>query len=148
MKLMNNKKNRKTRFFKAAFFVVLFTFILYFIFYITGIHTLCYTKAFTGFPCPGCGMTRAYLALFHLDFKSAFYYHPLFLLPVVVVILQFIQFKTGFKFSKWIWVLLLLLLLFTYVIRMILYFPNREPMTYDETAYLPRLLRMIFSLLK
>ena len=31
-----------------------------------------------GIPCPGCGLTRAYLAAFRLDFKSAFAYHPLF----------------------------------------------------------------------
>lgn len=35
-----------------------------------------------GIPCPGCGMTRAFLALLHLDFAAAFYYHPLF--PVVI----------------------------------------------------------------
>lgn len=36
-----------------------------------------------GIPCPGCGMTRAFLALLHLDFAAAFYYHPLF--PVVIL---------------------------------------------------------------
>ena len=28
--------------------------------------------------CPGCGITRAYLALFHLDVKQAFLFHPMF----------------------------------------------------------------------
>ena len=32
----------------------------------------------TGVPCPGCGMTRAYLALARLDFRAAAAYHPLF----------------------------------------------------------------------
>lgn len=32
----------------------------------------------TGIPCPGCGMTRAFEALLHLDIAGAFYYHPLF----------------------------------------------------------------------
>jgi hypothetical protein len=30
-----------------------------------------------GVPCPGCGMTRAHLALLRLDFADALYYHPL-----------------------------------------------------------------------
>ncbi len=34
--------------------------------------------------CPGCGMTRAVRALFELDFKSAFEYHPMvFSMPLV-----------------------------------------------------------------
>ncbi|MBR5280191.1 MAG: DUF2752 domain-containing protein [Clostridia bacterium] len=31
-----------------------------------------------GIQCPGCGMTRAYLALLHLDIKGAFSMHPMF----------------------------------------------------------------------
>lgn len=38
---------------------------------------------FTGIPCPGCGMTRAFLALVQGDFLAAFGYHPLFLLVLV-----------------------------------------------------------------
>jgi hypothetical protein len=44
----------------------------------------------TGIPCPGCGMTRAFLAFFRLDLKGAFHYHPMFLmllaLPALFVI--------------------------------------------------------------
>lgn len=32
----------------------------------------------SGTPCPGCGMTRAFLFALQLDFKSAFRMHPLF----------------------------------------------------------------------
>lgn len=32
----------------------------------------------THLPCPGCGITRACLAAFRLDFVDAFHYHPLF----------------------------------------------------------------------
>lgn len=36
----------------------------------------------TGIPCPGCGMTRAFVHLVQLDFVEAFHYHPLcFFLP-------------------------------------------------------------------
>ena len=29
-------------------------------------------------PCPGCGMTRAWLSVLHLDFTGAFRMHPMF----------------------------------------------------------------------
>ena len=47
----------------------------------------CPIKFVTGISCPGCGMTRAWLAVLRLDFAAAFYYHPLFLLPPIAVIL-------------------------------------------------------------
>lgn len=40
----------------------------------------CPFKRLVGFPCPFCGMTRAYVSLFKLDIAAAFYWHPLFLL--------------------------------------------------------------------
>ena len=42
----------------------------------------CLIRRATGFSCPGCGMTRAYIALLSGDIRGAFYYHPLFLLPI------------------------------------------------------------------
>jgi len=39
--------------------------------------TLCPFKAVTGLPCPGCGMTHAFLALGRLDFAGAFSANPL-----------------------------------------------------------------------
>ena len=38
----------------------------------------CVFRLMTGIPCPGCGMTRAWLAALRLDFAAAFAYHPLF----------------------------------------------------------------------
>ncbi len=38
---------------------------------------LCPFKAVTGLPCPGCGMTRAFLALGRLDFAGAYAWNPL-----------------------------------------------------------------------
>ncbi|MEI7529874.1 MAG: DUF2752 domain-containing protein [Elusimicrobiota bacterium] len=38
---------------------------------------LCPFKALTGLPCPGCGMTHAFLALGRLDFAGAYAENPL-----------------------------------------------------------------------
>lgn len=45
-------------------------------FHITGVG--CPFQYMTGISCAGCGMTRAWLCVLHLDFPGAFAYHPLF----------------------------------------------------------------------
>lgn len=46
----------------------------------------CPIKYLTGISCPGCGMTRAWIAFFHFDVAKAWNYHPLFYLPPFVVL--------------------------------------------------------------
>lgn len=69
---------------------------------------------FLKFPCPGCGITRAYLAALRLDFKSAFNYHPLFftVLPVLLYIPHKKLFKIKISIIFEIIILCLLYLLF------------------------------------
>ena len=38
----------------------------------------CPIRSLTGIPCPGCGMSRAWLAALRLDILGAFSYHPMF----------------------------------------------------------------------
>lgn len=38
---------------------------------------MCPTALFLGVPCPGCGLTRATLALLSGDFAAALHFHPL-----------------------------------------------------------------------
>lgn len=40
---------------------------------------ICPTAAVLGIPCPGCGLTRATLALLHGDLRGALRFHPLVL---------------------------------------------------------------------
>ncbi len=48
---------------------------------------LCAVRRLTGYPCPGCGMTRAVLSALRLDFRAAFAYHPLWVtLPLLFVL--------------------------------------------------------------
>ena len=38
----------------------------------------CLFRTVTGLPCPGCGMSRAWMSVAHLDFSVAVSYHPMF----------------------------------------------------------------------
>ncbi len=117
---------------------------------------LCYFKATIGFPCPGCGLTRSYLCLFKGDLKGAFYYHPLFLLPLIVFMVFFLYYQPFIEIkivkklynSKVFWICILIPLAILYVIRLILFFPNVEPMNYNENNILLNTFKHIFNLIK
>ncbi len=89
-----------------------------------GIH--CPVHYFTGFKCPGCGVSRMFISLMKLDFKSAFEANRLLLvtLPVIASLL-FVYFfryiKTGSrKISKAeniIYIVLIILFLIFGVVR-------------------------------
>lgn len=51
----------------------------------------CVFRLMTGIPCPGCGMTRAWLAALRLDFTAAFAYHPLFWVVPIAFVLAFVR---------------------------------------------------------
>ncbi len=51
----------------------------------------CVFRLVTGIPCPGCGMTRAWLAALRGDFAAAAAYHPLFWAVPVAFALVFAQ---------------------------------------------------------
>ena len=38
----------------------------------------CVIRTIIGIPCPGCGLSRAWLAALRLELSAAFSYHPLF----------------------------------------------------------------------
>lgn len=47
----------------------------------------CPIRFLTGISCAGCGMSRAWLALLHLDLSTALRMHPLFWLPIPAAVL-------------------------------------------------------------
>ncbi len=53
----------------------------------------CPIKFLTGISDAGCGMSRAWMCVLRLDFKGAFYYHPLWMLPVPAVLVFMIKKK-------------------------------------------------------
>ena len=88
---------------------------------------VCPFKLITGLPCPGCGLTRAFMALFTFNFLDSFRYHPLWPLVIFMLLVLFLEPIKGFHrmcHSRWFWLGNGLIFVLTYVIRMIYIFPN------------------------
>ena len=86
--------------------------------YISGIG--CPIRYMTGIPCPGCGMTRAAVALVTLDFAQALYYHPMiFALPIFAVLYLWARYKG--KSGNWILVLAGVCFVAIYLIRILIF---------------------------
>lgn len=79
----------------------------------------CPIKFVTGISCMGCGMTRAWAALLRLDFAAAFYYHPLFMLPPVAVIVYLAKSKINLKIYKIIMLTMAMAFITIYVYRLV-----------------------------
>ncbi|MFD1900312.1 DUF2752 domain-containing protein [Enterococcus termitis] len=96
---------------------------------------LCVFKNIFGIPCPGCGMTRAFIHVFQLDLKGAFYYHPLFwLVPIIFGIFLFRNKVPVFKRicqNNTVIFSLLGLFITVYVVRLITLFPTTAPMDFN-----------------
>lgn len=106
----------------------------------------CPIKLIIGFPCPGCGMTRACISILKLDFISAFNYNPLvFVFPFIMWIIIFNERPIINKLynSKILWISLLILVILVYVLRFIYVYPD-IPMDY----YPNNLFSFIVSLFK
>ena len=106
------------------------------------IDDLCIIRNNTGFPCPSCGMTRAHIEVLKLNFKKAFNYHPLFMLPSIIFLVVMLRNKS--KIANYIYnnnfitITVLIIFIAVYVVRFIMLFPNTEPFTYnyDSNLYL------------
>ncbi len=60
---------------------------------------VCTLYGTTGLYCPGCGGTRAFMALFHGNILAAFYYHPAAMYGVFFYLTYFIS-QTLMRISK------------------------------------------------
>ena len=104
----------------------------------------CLVKLVCGYPCPGCGLTRAGFAVLRFDFAAAIHFNPLiFIIPLVLLV---IIYKDYFVFrkiyhNKYFWISLLLLSIGLYIYRMIVVFPN-VPMNYDSRNLIEHVLQL------
>lgn len=99
----------------------------------------CLIKYFTGFPCPACGLTRAYKSLINLDIYSAFHYHPLFWFIPPVLIFIFLSKKPLFnntKIEAIFYIIVFLIIFSVYIYRLIQFFPDTEPLDYNKNSIL------------
>lgn len=101
----------------------------------TFFYSSCVWVIVTGFPCPGCGLTRAGFALLRGDFIRAYEIHP-FIYGIVVLFFAFCFYRYILKrsqkvFVKWAIVLIIAMIAF-YVYRMICEFPGEPPMAYYQ----------------
>ena len=106
----------KERIFKVILPVILVFFLFMALNRIFGYY--CPIRLFTGFSCPGCGMTRAWRKILLGDIKGAFYCHPLFLVPVPVVFIIAFRDKIPSKLYNAIMAAVAGLFIIVYIIRM------------------------------
>ncbi|MBR3837017.1 MAG: DUF2752 domain-containing protein [Clostridia bacterium] len=101
----------------------------FFIFYLLatrGLSLPCIFFSLTGLQCPGCGNTRAVLALFRGDLAAAFRFNPMFLPEVLylgwVYVIAALSYRKGKGFTyrspaKWLDFLLLIALILWWILR-------------------------------
>lgn len=82
----------------------------------------CLIERTIGIPCPTCGMSSALFHACHLDFATAFYFHPLFFtVPIAACYYAYETYfrKTRSKYFEWIMGSGIVLFFIVYLIRMI-----------------------------
>lgn len=106
----------------------------------------CLIKTLFGIPCPGCGMTRAWLALLRGDFSAAFRWHPLFwLAPVLALLISGVLDRKYPKITQIAFILCFASLFLVYGLRMLALFPGESPMDYNAHSVLEKLLGLFRS---
>lgn len=118
--------------------LVVYTFIVNLVF-----HAFCPAVIISGFPCPGCGITRASVCLLTGRWQQAWQLNPT-IFTVVLTALYFLwnRYLLGVKAAgiKWMVAAVLVLLIGVYLVRMYLYFPGRVPYVYTEENILAHVL--------
>lgn len=127
--------------------------LILFILYITITYLLkipnCPIKLITGYPCPGCGLTRAGFAALKFDFELAFMYNPaIFLLPFILWILIFYERPIINKIYNFkpLWIVIIIFVLTSYIIRMIYVYPN-YPLDYLPNNLISKIINTIAQII-
>lgn len=97
------------------------------------LYSLCPCIVLTGFPCPGCGLTRATFSILQGHFAEAWYLHPfsyvILLFVLIFAVRRYILLKETKSMMKWLAVIIIGMIVF-YVYRMVKFFPGESPMSY------------------
>lgn len=118
---------RKTNL-KLAIIAILGFFLYYLLNLYTGFAIFCPFHKFTGFYCPGCGITRLLFSLIKLDFYQAFRYNPLvfilLIIGIIYLLIKFIlkKFNIIIKVPNYVWYILIIIVIIYGILRNIPYF--------------------------
>lgn len=103
----------------------------------------CPSVIVTGFPCPGCGMTRAVLYLLKGQFLRSWALNPAAGLWVLWALwFAFERYIRGRKCRGLTWALvgIALFMIAVYIMRMIRYFPDKPPYVYTGNNLFSRII--------
>ncbi|MBQ8591935.1 MAG: DUF2752 domain-containing protein [Lachnospiraceae bacterium] len=123
----------------------IFIFAIYYVIVKKLFRAFCPLVIMTGFPCPACGMTRAFLFLMTGQFERSWNAHPMAIFWVILAIYCIVmRYLLGKKIKgvQLLIIILLLAMIICYVYRMITLFPNQPPMSYTRNNMLRRLIQM------
>ena len=128
---------------KSARWAIIFI-IAYFALFRRVIYTICPVVLLTGYPCPGCGLTRATLKLLRFDFHGAWEMHPfIYMIVVLAVFFCVNRYCLNDKYWKILRVMVIvtaIMMIAFYIWRMITMFPEETPMTYYYNNCLKKIL--------
>lgn len=108
--------------------------VYYLLVHFTG-NAFCPMISLTGFPCAGCGLTRAFLYMALGQFKRAAYINPMaFVIVLFLAYCGYFRYIRGTKIKgfKVLFTALVISMLVFYAVRMYLFFPGRVPYVYTE----------------
>ncbi len=115
---------------------------------------ICLARILFGIPCPGCGLTRAYGRLLHGHVLEATHIHPFWSVPILLLVAflanRYLVYSPGLSkkilaILKTCVIIAIILAIFYYIYRMVYWFPNEEPMTYDSQNII-EMLRNMFNI--
>ena len=117
--------------------------IAYFAFLKNYLYTLCPVVNLTGYPCPGCGITRAMFCVLRFEFTEAWRMHP-FVYPIGMLFISFVLCRyvlsgKGMKYVKRFMIAIAIGMVLFYIWRMFTMFPDESPMTYYDYNYISRI---------
>lgn len=106
---------------------------------------VCPIRRLWGIPCPGCGISRAGMLLLEGKLKEAFRMHAfVYAIPVLLAggFTERYFFDSRCSFIKKAFYITAGLAILYYGYRMIVYFPNQEPMIFYNDSVLGKLLNL------
>ncbi|MDE7265945.1 MAG: DUF2752 domain-containing protein [Lachnospiraceae bacterium] len=109
-------------------------------------HAYCPFLITTGFPCPGCGMTRAAFYLLTGRFNRGMSLNPAAPLWIAFIVCFFIERYLRGRTPKYMKILLAVVVLITvgiYLYRMAHFFPGSPPLVFYRNNLISRTLRII-----